>query len=169
MHLFLENFISPDKCTWENKKFLCANNHTCIDIQQVCDGKHQCPDKSDESVLCSSPNHQCSRHNCSHTCVQLPTGPQCYCPEGYHYINEKECQDINECETYGKCAISKYPVHIWDSKIIWQEWKYFVSLDEKCNYLHLYFHIDISFSANFHFHRKISKFQPLIDEFGSQH
>nr|AVH84929.1 vitellogenin receptor [Harmonia axyridis] len=98
-----ENFINPEKCTWENKKFLCSNNHTCIDIHQVCDGKHQCPDQSDESILCSAPTHSCSHHNCSHTCVQLPTGPKCYCPEGYHNINDKECQDINECEIYGIC------------------------------------------------------------------
>lgn len=100
--LFPENFINPEKCTWENKKFLCSNNHTCIDIHQVCDGKHQCPDQSDESILCSAPTHSCSHHNCSHTCVQLPTGPKCYCPEGYHNINDKECQDINECEIYGE-------------------------------------------------------------------
>nr|WBR46502.1 vitellogenin receptor [Coccinella septempunctata] len=98
-----ENFISPEKCTWENKKFLCANNHTCIDMHNVCDGKHHCPDKSDESILCTAPAQSCTHHNCSHECAQLPTGPQCYCPEGYHNINEKECQDINECEIYGIC------------------------------------------------------------------
>ncbi|KAL3286983.1 hypothetical protein HHI36_001469 [Cryptolaemus montrouzieri] len=98
-----ENYIDPKLCTWDNKKFLCSDNHTCIDIHLVCDGNPQCPDKSDESLLCSSPASSCANHNCSHTCIQLPTGPKCYCPEGYHNIDEKECQDINECEKYGIC------------------------------------------------------------------
>ncbi|KAK9873892.1 hypothetical protein WA026_002245 [Henosepilachna vigintioctopunctata] len=98
-----ENYIKPNDCTWENRKFLCSNNHTCIDIHHVCDGEFHCPDRSDESALCKAPASLCSKQNCSHNCLQLPTGPKCYCPDGYKTINEKECEDINECEIHGIC------------------------------------------------------------------
>lgn len=110
-------------CTIDNRKYLCKSNRTCIDMKLVCDGGFHCPDKSDEDLKCSLgtlnvltfqnccyfgcivcvEEYQCPSHNCSHDCVQTPSGPFCLCPLGYHQLSEKHCIDINECEKYAIC------------------------------------------------------------------
>lgn len=52
-------------------------------------------------ILCTHSELTCAKHGCSHDCTQLPTGPRCLCPIGYHNVDEKTCVDINECEEYG--------------------------------------------------------------------
>lgn len=99
---FSENHIPIAECSLDNSKFLCSNNKTCIDRIKICDGHADCPDKSDESPLCTLVTASCNSHGCSHQCIQLPTGPKCVCPSGYHNEDEKQCKDINECEEYGK-------------------------------------------------------------------
>lgn len=53
--------------------------------------------------LCVLEEDQCYHHNCSHECIQTPSGALCLCPKGYHQLSDKHCEDINECETYGIC------------------------------------------------------------------
>ncbi|CAG9839329.1 unnamed protein product [Diabrotica balteata] len=98
-----ENHVPLDQCTWDKRKFLCSNNKTCIDLHSVCDNKFDCPDFSDEGKLCNSSTVLCKNNKCSHTCISLPTGPKCLCPNGYHTIDDSNCLDINECTIYGIC------------------------------------------------------------------
>ncbi|CAG9813302.1 unnamed protein product [Phaedon cochleariae] len=97
-----ENHVPIEKCSMDNRKFLCSNNKTCIDLHLVCDGHPQCPDRSDEGPLCNT-TFDCTKHGCSHECIHLPTGPKCLCPSGYNTIDDKHCHDINECEQFGIC------------------------------------------------------------------
>ncbi|ENN78282.1 hypothetical protein YQE_05433, partial [Dendroctonus ponderosae] len=73
-----EHHFDPTQCTLDQKKFLCLDGKACVDLTNVCNGRNDCLDKSDE-------------------------GPRCICPAGYHNVNEKVCIDINECEEYGIC------------------------------------------------------------------
>ena len=95
--------MSPEHCTFDQRMFLCADKRTCLKLTQVCDNKAECPDGSDEGPMCKTKT--CATHECSHDCIQLPTGPKCICPKGYNTINEKLCEDINECEEFGKINV----------------------------------------------------------------
>lgn len=100
--------MDPKKCRLEEKLFLCANNRTCLPLGQVCNGNPECPDGSDEGSECHN-LFDCIVHSCSHDCIHLPTGPKCVCPQGYERKDDRTCEDINECETYGmSCLICRY-------------------------------------------------------------
>lgn len=83
--------------------FLCSDNKTCISLDKVCDKKLDCPDKSDEGQLCEM--NICQAYKCSHKCVMTPAGPKCICPEGFNRVNDLTCEDVDECQIYGKCCI----------------------------------------------------------------
>ena len=83
----------------EKGHFLCGDKKTCIPLTQVCDKLSQCPDQSDEGANCHLMN--CTTKKCSHACAGLPTGPQCYCPNGQKLVGETDCVDVDECQTYG--------------------------------------------------------------------
>lgn len=106
---FLDALIHPEQCKLDAGHFLCADNKTCIERSQVCDGTTNCPDKSDESILCTK-KQSCLLHNCSHECILLPTGPKCVCPSGYTTVDEKHCKDINDCQIYGTYHALNYVI-----------------------------------------------------------
>ncbi|XP_066143370.1 vitellogenin receptor [Euwallacea fornicatus] len=98
-----EHHFDPKQCTTDQRKYICLDGKACVDFKMVCNGKYDCFDKSDEGKLCNHSELNCSTHGCSHDCYQLPTGPKCFCPVGYHNVDEKTCVDINECEEFGIC------------------------------------------------------------------
>lgn len=91
---------SPKDCKIEDRLFLCKNNRTCVNADQVCNNASNCPDGSDEGGFCSGPK-DCKALQCSHDCINLPTGAKCFCPKGFKNLDSKTCVDVNECEVYG--------------------------------------------------------------------
>ena len=62
-------------------------------IPQCVDGRG-----SDEGSFCSSTN-------CSHLCINSPSGPTCYCQPGYQVAADRSsCLDIDECQLFGSCS-----------------------------------------------------------------
>lgn len=76
--------------------FRCLNGD-CIVLSKVCDGNADCSDKSDEGGQCGE---SCKKAGCAHDCYETPTGPQCYCRDGFQFNanDSKTCHDIDECE-----------------------------------------------------------------------
>ncbi|XP_022903502.2 vitellogenin receptor [Onthophagus taurus] len=96
-----EKQIDPNECTLDERRYLCPDNKTCIRLNQLCDTKKDCPDGIDESPSCLL--RPCTNTTCSHECANLPEGPKCLCPKGYHRVTDRQCEDIDECETFGIC------------------------------------------------------------------
>ena len=71
--------------------------------QQSCD--KQC-DKGEKSMpIINYGDVMITLHNLG--CIQTPSGPQCYCKEGYKLKeDESSCEDIDECLLFGSCSQS---------------------------------------------------------------
>ncbi|CAL2030448.1 unnamed protein product [Caenorhabditis brenneri] len=80
-------------------KFVCKTNQTykdevCIQMEEVCNGKKECPLGDDESEKC----WECSTKHCGHQCKKTPTGAKCACNKGYRLDSDGvTCIDIDEC------------------------------------------------------------------------
>lgn len=76
-------------CTAEWGQFRCADNSTCLHLQDsVCNGVAECPDGDDEGGACKDhPMRACPADRCPAAvkCVVLPSGPQCVCAPGFAY------------------------------------------------------------------------------------
>ncbi|KAG8239911.1 hypothetical protein J437_LFUL014957, partial [Ladona fulva] len=87
----------------------------CIPLSQVCDKKPDCPNWEDE------PGERCGKNECkgetypggppgianggcSQLCVDTPGGYHCDCLSGFYLVDNKTCDDVNECDTPGVCS-----------------------------------------------------------------
>ncbi|XP_035730371.1 vitellogenin receptor-like [Vespa mandarinia] len=96
--------LPPNECTNENDRYLCKNQR-CISMNQTCNKKDDCGDNSDEDFdECTKSENLCSHvQKCEQICRRTPRGPVCSCRSGYKLINNRTCEDINECEIFGTC------------------------------------------------------------------
>ncbi|XP_070148921.1 low-density lipoprotein receptor-related protein 2 [Polyergus mexicanus] len=91
------------KC--ESQQWRCPNvTNLCVNVTSVCDGKLDCPNGADEGPGCDLAECIHQGGLCSNDCIRTPLGAQCVCPAGEELIDGYSCQDMNECETPGKCS-----------------------------------------------------------------
>ncbi|XP_020708838.2 very low-density lipoprotein receptor isoform X3 [Athalia rosae] len=86
------------------KQFDCGNG-SCIPLSSVCNNKPDCLGWEDEPRdLCKK--NECLVHNggCSQICVDLPIGFRCECKSGYRLMDNRTCDDIDECMEPGSCS-----------------------------------------------------------------
>ncbi|XP_039277225.1 low-density lipoprotein receptor isoform X4 [Nilaparvata lugens] len=114
-HLFCNGIVdchdgSDEDCATQrpacdpHTEFDCGNN-MCIAMEQVCDRKEDCPQGEDEPGDKCGVN-ECLDHNghCSQLCVDTPAGHYCDCHPGYKLVDNRTCDDIDECENPGACS-----------------------------------------------------------------
>ncbi|XP_069673416.1 low-density lipoprotein receptor isoform X3 [Periplaneta americana] len=99
-----ENCTSPAPKCDPKTQFECGGG-MCIPLSKVCDKKPDCPNWEDEpGDRCGK--DECKENNggCSQRCVDTPGGYYCDCLPGYKLMDNRTCDDIDECETPGACS-----------------------------------------------------------------
>ncbi|XP_076638086.1 low-density lipoprotein receptor isoform X4 [Colletes latitarsis] len=85
-------------------QFECSEG-SCIPMNNVCNKNRDCLGWEDESAeLCGV--NECQKNNggCSQICIDLPIGFRCDCSAGYRLIDNRTCDDIDECLEPGSCS-----------------------------------------------------------------
>nr|CAL47126.1 lipophorin receptor [Blattella germanica] len=101
-----ENCTSPAPKCDPRTEFECGGG-MCIPIAKVCDKKPDCPNWEDEPTDKCGKN-ECKENNggCSQLCVDTPGGYYCDCRRGFKLMDNRTCDDVNECEVPGTCSQS---------------------------------------------------------------
>ncbi|XP_021930761.1 low-density lipoprotein receptor-like isoform X5 [Zootermopsis nevadensis] len=94
---------SAPKCD-PKTHFECGDG-ACIPLEKVCDKKPDCQNSEDEPAdRCGKDECKDNNGGCSQRCVDIPGGYYCECLPGYKLMDNRTCDDIDECQTPGACS-----------------------------------------------------------------
>ncbi|XP_026319596.1 low-density lipoprotein receptor-like isoform X4 [Hyposmocoma kahamanoa] len=98
------NCTRPRTVCDKRTEFDCGGG-MCIPLTKVCDKKPDCPNFEDEPRDRCGEN-ECAKNNggCTQKCVDTPVGYYCDCDKGYKLVDNRTCEDVDECADPGACS-----------------------------------------------------------------
>ncbi|XP_047024157.1 low-density lipoprotein receptor isoform X2 [Helicoverpa zea] len=98
------NCTQPKPVCDKKTEFDCGAG-MCIPLSKVCDKHPDCPNFEDEPRDRCGEN-ECEKNNggCTQRCVDTPVGYYCDCEKGYKLVDNRTCEDVDECSDPGACS-----------------------------------------------------------------